>query len=131
MDVSPPMRETDRRTSERAKEELGRTISASTPSWLRSCYETTVMKPWETISSPFTYVDGVPEFIATHEKYEFGSIFASARSGNLDQFDVAVAALALQYEQYSIDHPVKALLAKVAVKSGLPRAFARTMAAMQ
>ena len=112
-------RETDRR-------------SASTPGWLRNSYETTVNQPWDTtISSPITYVNGVPEFITTHEKYEFGSIFASARSGDLDEFDVAVAALALQYEQYSIDHPVKALLAKVAVKSRVPRAFARAMAAMR
>lgn len=108
------------------------TRSASTPGWLRNSYETTVNQPWDTtISSPITYVNGVPEFITTHEKYEFGSIFASARSGDLDEFDVAVAALALQYEQYSIDHPVKALLAKVAVKSRVPRAFARAMAAMR
>ena len=98
--------------------------------WLRNEYEKTIAKPWETVSSPIKYIGRVPAFIATHENYRFGIIFAAACSGNLDQFDTVTATLAAHYEHYRIVHPIKARVAKLAVQSGVPRAFACAMAAI-
>ena len=73
------------------------------------------------------FIGNVPAFIVEHNAYEFGGVFAAARSGDLDEFDTVASTFALQYESYHEQHPVKARIARVLLGTGLPRVFARIM----
>ena len=101
---------------------------ASSPTWLRVAYLNVVDKPCNAPSSPCPYIEGVPAFVGEHGRYEFGGIFNAARQGDLDAFDDVVATFEAHYETYREAHPVKALVAGLAVSTGLPRVMASVVA---